>query len=328
MVRGEWDSSAKTEAELWLEEICGTWKDDLGSSYWLRLNDEGALDVCTTRTSGEMIETESLIQVDPRCPDNIVWGRGGPRAQYTLDWDSYDTWTLQWKRGRSKNFAWYRVDEPRKKSQSKRRSKKSSKAEWKSVDDATYAQEPAADAYASKKLLAALCAENTDSVTPLGDAAKVKVDHHATETLLSALRPDAKNAGAATISHGSAASSADVNQQWPVAPWNPVPCVDFGSLAVTLERYFCDTSLGQHSYIKGHMMPDGWVPVMCLQALPEMLQIGINGSSMIQALASSTIFELDVFACYVRIRDCRLRASGGQIAVLPPAAATASAAMQ
>merc|ERR1712232_975548 len=133
---------------------------------------------------------------------SIVWGRGGPRAQYTLDWDSYDAWTITWTRSRSK------------KSKSKR-SNKSTKVERKSVDDATYVE---ADTYATKKLIAALCAaENTDCVTPLGDAAKSKVDHHATETLLSALRPDAKNTGE-TISHGSAAIPAGVNQQWPVAP--------------------------------------------------------------------------------------------------------------
>jgi len=427
---------SSSEAEWRLEEICGTWDDELGSSYTLSLNDDGsALDVCTTRPSGETIETPGLILIDPRRPSNIVWGRGGPRAQYTLDSESYDTSTLTWKRFRSASFVWNRVEEVWIKKAEKparrreRRSKRLSKLQWKPVtkeeeeeeeeagneedieeeeatdepeittqqsleskdlmelldvnshkkkvtrrgkmghyqsadaktedglgqesvaqgdEDSSPGLEAGADA--GKKLLAALCPENTDDATSASDpgledmTASLKqmcgigdqkkddngektraavhsdpaVNCDATERLLSALRSDEKTSSSAVPQANSSFA-----HQWPQALSQnailaasvsgyqqghlhafPMPCtVDTEHLTRTLEHYFCDASLNQNSYLRNLAMPDGWIPILCLQTLPEMLQFGVDGWSMIQALASSPVFELDGFACYVRLRD-------------------------
>eukprot|EP00930_Biecheleria_cincta_P059499 TRINITY_DN45218_c0_g1_i1.p1 TRINITY_DN45218_c0_g1~~TRINITY_DN45218_c0_g1_i1.p1 ORF type:complete len:451 (+),score=82.64 TRINITY_DN45218_c0_g1_i1:40-1392(+) len=423
-------AESSSEAEWRLEEICGTWDDELGSSYTLTLNEAGtALDVCTTRPSGETIETPGLILIDPRCPSNIVWGRGGPRAQYTLDSESYDTSTLTWKRYRSASFVWYRVEEVWPKQTEKpgrrrnRRSKQRSKPQWmpvkkeeeeeegseKDEEEATdeleiatqqnlesknlmklldvnsqrkrpthrgkmgsyqsadakvedglvksvasgdedSCQGPEAGADAGKKLLAALCPENTDAVSApdepglkdmteslkqmcgIGDKKKddneektraavhsdPAVNCDATERLLLALRSDEKTPISALPQANSAfsyqwqqalsqnailAASVCGYQQGHLQAF-PMPCtVDTEHLARTLEHYFCDASLNQNSYLRNMVISDGWIPIMSLQTLPEMLQFGVDGWSMIQALGSSQVFELDGFACYVRLRD-------------------------
>lgn len=97
-----------TEGELLLEWLCGTWKDQKGSSYKLRLDDNGAMSVRTTRPSGDVIRTVGLIRVDnSKRKRGVVWGKNGS-SLYVLD--KIADHTLRWRSNcSSSSFSWERL---------------------------------------------------------------------------------------------------------------------------------------------------------------------------------------------------------------------------
>eukprot|EP00927_Polykrikos_kofoidii_P073091 TRINITY_DN69167_c0_g1_i1.p1 TRINITY_DN69167_c0_g1~~TRINITY_DN69167_c0_g1_i1.p1 ORF type:complete len:630 (-),score=104.07 TRINITY_DN69167_c0_g1_i1:157-2046(-) len=108
---GGWQ--ALEDAEWTLAELCGTWSDQRGSTYTLDLDEGGTnMDVCTTRPSGGVIQTRGLIRVEKRSDGSgrVVWGRGGPRVQYTIA--NLDDESMTWERAGSKPFDWHRVSSP------------------------------------------------------------------------------------------------------------------------------------------------------------------------------------------------------------------------
>lgn len=99
------------EVEDSLHELCGVWKDTKQSYYTLTAGSKRySLDVATERPNGTIHKTSGLVIVEWKAQHGrVVWGRGGPRRQYTIE--SYDGWTLTWKRIGSPSFQWTRVEE-------------------------------------------------------------------------------------------------------------------------------------------------------------------------------------------------------------------------
>jgi hypothetical protein len=99
----------EAEMDTLLSKLCGEWQDTKGSSYTLTRNPNGdKLDVATERPNGVIHKTGGLIQVEwDGLYGRVVWGRGGPRRQYTIA--SFDGKTLRWQRAGSPDFEWERV---------------------------------------------------------------------------------------------------------------------------------------------------------------------------------------------------------------------------
>jgi len=98
--------SSPEEAEAILNRLCGSWRDQKGSSYTVAIDGQGTIGVSTTRPSGETINTPSLIRIERHAEASrarIVWGRAG--LYYIIDkftdralvWKSHFS-TFQWER--------------------------------------------------------------------------------------------------------------------------------------------------------------------------------------------------------------------------------------
>lgn len=124
----EWLSA--DEAVRTLRKLCGLWLDQKQSSYKLEWGigagtqknsawskgskdeEPTCLDVSTTRPSGATKTTEALIHIEWWGElGRVVWGRGGPKRQYTIA--SLDSKKLVWQRAGSAPFEWHRRDEAR-----------------------------------------------------------------------------------------------------------------------------------------------------------------------------------------------------------------------
>eukprot|EP00747_Dinoflagellata_sp_TGD_P167694 gnl/TRDRNA2_/TRDRNA2_192577_c0_seq1.p1 gnl/TRDRNA2_/TRDRNA2_192577_c0~~gnl/TRDRNA2_/TRDRNA2_192577_c0_seq1.p1 ORF type:complete len:483 (+),score=87.10 gnl/TRDRNA2_/TRDRNA2_192577_c0_seq1:55-1503(+) len=94
------------ELERTLHKLCGTWRDQRDSRYLVKLDpDRCALDVRTTRPSGQVIRTHGLIRIERRHDrGRIVWGKSGARNCYTLRLNDE---SLSWERRDSRPFHWY-----------------------------------------------------------------------------------------------------------------------------------------------------------------------------------------------------------------------------
>jgi len=96
------------EAEDVLRCLCGRWQDQKGSKYGLSIDGSGSLAVCTTRPSGEVIRTNSLIRVERRGDmGRVVWGRKGARFVYTIG--KLESDSLVWQCCNSAQFSWERL---------------------------------------------------------------------------------------------------------------------------------------------------------------------------------------------------------------------------
>lgn len=96
-------------AEQKLYEICGFWRDQMGSKYNLQVDDTGTMIVKTTRPRGKTMRTRGLIRIE--WEDNsgrVVWGREGAQVLFTIA--KLDSTSLTWRSNRSKSFHWYRPE--------------------------------------------------------------------------------------------------------------------------------------------------------------------------------------------------------------------------
>jgi len=95
-------------AEKQLSDICGVWRDQMGSKYSLHLDDTGTTTIKTTRPSGKTMRTRGLIRIE--WEDNygrVVWGREGGQVLFHIN--KIDDTSLTWRSKRSKTFQWYRT---------------------------------------------------------------------------------------------------------------------------------------------------------------------------------------------------------------------------
>lgn len=102
----------KEEAMRLIKRICGRWQDNKGSKYDLSLDEEGTVEVCTTRPSGDVLRTAGLIRIEWRGDvGRVVWGKVGARFLYTIG--KLDDTALEWtcSFGTRNTFTWRRLAE-------------------------------------------------------------------------------------------------------------------------------------------------------------------------------------------------------------------------
>jgi len=96
-----------------LRSLCGSWIDKKGSTYSLRLNAKGSIDVTTWRPSevSSCPLKRNHIRIEPAGPDEehqVVFGTEG--KPYSLrDYSLYSGLTLTWHRNGSRPYFWRRL---------------------------------------------------------------------------------------------------------------------------------------------------------------------------------------------------------------------------
>jgi len=103
--RSSADSYEEWTADQILPKLCGKWKDDKGSRYYLSRGCDLALDVTTTRPTGEERLTKGLIHIDNSSgPGSVVWGRS--KSCFMLA--DFDGNYLKWRSSAGRCFRWTR----------------------------------------------------------------------------------------------------------------------------------------------------------------------------------------------------------------------------
>lgn len=95
-------------SEQLLGWLCGTWRDQKGSTYALSIDVDGTVSVETTRPSGEVIVTLGLIRAESADGGRVVWGKVGARFRYVLD--KINDQELCWKSSFAAPFHWERKE--------------------------------------------------------------------------------------------------------------------------------------------------------------------------------------------------------------------------
>lgn len=94
----------EVQGEQLLRWLCGSWRDQKGSSYLVSMAEDGSTVVSTTRPWGAVIKTGGIIRVDA---SRVVWGKQGARFQYALH--RLNDRALRWHGdGSAKPFEWER----------------------------------------------------------------------------------------------------------------------------------------------------------------------------------------------------------------------------
>lgn len=95
--------------ESMLRKLCGSWRDQMGSTYQLKLDKEGTVELRTTRPRGKTMRTRGLIRIEWQDEyGRIVWGRPGARTVFTIG--KLNDTSLMWQSDNSKPFLWDRVE--------------------------------------------------------------------------------------------------------------------------------------------------------------------------------------------------------------------------
>lgn len=101
------DKREDAEATELLQWLCGSWRDQKGSTYEVFITEAGTVCLSTTRPSGAVLNSKGLIhEADGR----VVWGRPGQRHMYTLE-KSHES-VLRWRSSNEHGnaFDWTRQD--------------------------------------------------------------------------------------------------------------------------------------------------------------------------------------------------------------------------